>query len=293
MPLAHRCYHTAWMFLGLYVVVALLGWSGDAGATARDALMLNPEAVKAGQLWRLGTYFLLTDGPFALLCNLLVFLFQGVRLERIWGTQRFVLLMLFTVLVGGIGATLLGSVMVGSWAPWVTIIVTYGFLFPEEIIYFFFVIPMRMRTLAIVSVLVSFVFSLMDGIRGLAYFAGMMSGVVYYFATTRTVPWIRRAKRTVAEAAAHPIEFVHGAASARAVEQAGRVVRNYDVGRPLSDDDRRLVEELAARADRQTPMCAPYSFSPGNTICPPCAAFGRCLKRHVSGGVEPEQGASK
>jgi hypothetical protein len=91
----------------------------------------------------------------------------------------------------------------------------------------------------------------------------------------------------------HPIEFVQGAASARSVEQAARVVRLHDTGRPLTEEDRKLVEDLAERADRQTPMCAPYSFSPSNTICPPCAAFGRCLKRHVAGGHAPTEGADK
>lgn len=293
MPMSHRCYHSAWMFLGLYVLVATLGWTGDTGAAAYDALTLKPGAVRDGQVWRVATYFLLCHDPLDLLANLLIFLTLAVRLERIWGTLRFVLLMTCTVLGGGIVAALLGVELAGSWAPWVTIIVTYGYLFPEEVIYFFFVIPMRVRTLAIISLAVSFVFCLVKGLPGLAYFAGMMSGVIYYFATTRTVPWLRRAKRTVAQAAAHPIEFVHGAASARSVELAARIVRNHDAGRPISDEDRKLVEDLAGRADAQTPMCAPYSFSPGNTICPPCAAFGRCLKRHVTTPPASGQGAAK
>ncbi len=282
MAVPNRCHHVAWMFLGLYVVVATLGWSGQAGAAARDALMLKPAAVMDGQVWRLATYFLLTDGVLDLLGNLLIFLFLAVRLERIWGTRRFVSLMAFTVLGGGIAATLVRYELVGSWAPWVTLVAIYGLLFPEEIIYFF-VFPMRVRTLAILSVLIAFAVCVSRGAAGAAYFAGMMSGVGYYFATTKTIPWLRRARRTVAEAAVHPISTVKGVVSARAVEHAARIVRDFDAKRPLTIEDRRFVEDLAERADPATPMCAPYSFSPANTICPPCAAFGRCLKRHVEG----------
>ena len=58
-------------------------------------------------------------------------------------------------------------------------------------------------------------------------------------------------------------------------------MRRRDSGQPLTAQDRDLIEELIRRSDATHELCSPYSFSPDNTICPPCKAFGLCLRRYL------------
>jgi membrane associated rhomboid family serine protease len=242
---------------------------------------LTRQAVLNGEVWRLVSYPFLTGGPICLLFTGLVFYYIGAPLETIWGTRRFLALFFVSVLGGAAAAVLLNVPLAGGNAPIVTLMLIYGFMFPESLMYIFLILPIRVKTFAIISTAIYLVYCASAGWQGLALFLGLFSGVLFYVLTTGEIPWLRRARRKLRQAAADPSAAVRGVSTGSVMERARQVMRRRDSGRPLTEQDRAWIEELIRRADPSHELCSPYSFSPDNTICPPCRAFGRCLRRYL------------
>lgn len=269
------------MVLALFVMVGALAWTPQSKEFVVGALSLEPAAVRAGEVWRLITYAFLTGDPLDLFFKLLIFYFIGAPLEAAWGTRRFLTLLGVSIIGGGLTGALLNVPLAGGWAPSMTLMLIHGFLFPESIIYIFFVLPVRIKTFALVMSGLFLAGCIVMGVTGLALFAGLFCGVLYYVLTTRSLPWVRRRRRVVSEAAANPLQFAKEVSNARLMEHAQRIVRKRDAHQPISAEDRKLIDQLAERADPGHVLCSRYSFSPRNNFCPACAAFGRCLRRVV------------
>lgn len=274
-------YGSVWVLMALMIVLSVATWAPGTRDRAVEVLKLSPEGVRSGEVWRLITYAFPTSAGFGFLFALLILYYIAAPLEAVWGTRRFVTLYLVTSVGAGLTATVFGQELLGGWAPMMSLMLIHGFLFPESMIYLFFILPMRIKTLAIIMAAIYFAQCATMGLTGLAMFLGTFTGVLYYVAVTRSIPWVRRAKRRVAETAADPLGSLRGMTTARVMERARRIMKEHKAGKPLTDPDRQFIEELVQRADPTHELCSPYSFSPENTICPPCKAFGRCLRRYL------------
>jgi hypothetical protein len=186
-----------------------------------------------------------------------------------------------SVIGGAVTGVLLNSPLEGGWAPATTLMLIHGFMFPDSTLAIFFILPIRVKTLAIITTVVFLALCIHEGLRGLGLFAGLFCGVLYYVLTTRSIPWVRRTKRRIHEAAEDPAGAVRGISNASLMAQTRAIMRRRDSGQPLTEKDRALIGELVQRSDPTHELCSPYSFSPDNTICPPCQAFGRCLRRYL------------
>jgi len=269
------------MLIAAFVVVSGLTWTGEMGQAAYDAFILTRAGLLRGQIWRLLTYAFISEGSIWFVFKLLVFVYIASPLEGLWGTRRFLTLFGISVIGGGLTAALFNMTLDGGGAVTMTLMLIHGFLFPENVIYLFFVLPIRIRTLAIISTVVFLAVCVSMGLQGLAYFMGMFSGVVYYVCVTRSIPWIRKTRRQVVEGSLNPTAIAKNISTDRIMARAQRIMKEHPPGEPLSETDRTFIEELIQRSDPTKELCSPYSFSPKNTICPPCAEFGRCLRRHL------------
>ena len=276
-----RCYHTVWALLAVFIVVGGFGAAVGEQSTMHAALTLTRQGVFQGEVWRVISYPFLTSGPLCLLFTVLIFYYIGMPLELMWGTARFLTLFLVSVLGGAAAGVLLNVPLAGGEAPIVTLMLIYGFLFPESIVYLFLILPIRVKTLSIIITAWYLVRCAALRWTGLALFVGLFSGVLFYVLTTGEIPWLRKVKRKLRAAAADPSSAVRGVSSASVMERARQVMRRHDSGQALTEQDRVWIEELIRRADPSHELCSPYSFSPDNTICPPCRAFGRCLRRYL------------
>jgi len=281
-----RSYGAVWFLLGLFVVVGAVTWTGDMAATAQGALEVTREGVIRGEVWRLVTYAFLTGGPLSLIFTLLVFYYIAAPLEAAWGTRRFLTLFAVSVIGGGLTGALVNAPLAGGWAPTMTLMLIHGFMFPDSVIYLFFILPIRVKTLAIVLTALYLAGCTVMGLKGLAFFAGLFCGVIYYVLVTRSIPWVRKAKHRIVETAANPMNAIRNYSTTRMMEEARQIMRRRDSGSPLTPEDRSLIEELIKRSDPGEELCSPYSFSPDNTICPPCRQFGRCLRRYLQAAEE-------
>lgn len=200
-------------------------------------LGLVPARLAQGWIWQLVSYAFLHAGLFHLLFNLLVIWTVGGELERLWHTKTF-LGFLLTCAVGA-GLTyglfsLLGigpgpnAPVVGSSGVVYGLLLAYGILFGDRMMYFFMLFPMQARYFVMLLgavELVSSVFYSTSGVAHLAHLGGMAAGFVFLIAMAA---WRKREKQRAAK------DFVSAERKKR-LKKAGHL-RLVD-GQEQDDDD--------------------------------------------------------
>lgn len=196
-------------------VVILKGWFGFTSLFNWFGLV-PISAVMDFHVWQFGTYmFLHSSGVFHLLFNMLFLWFMGAELEQLWGKRFF----LTYYLVCGIGAGFLytagiyifyaftndpsplGAPVVGASGAVFGILLAYGILFGERIVYFFGVFPMKAKFFVLILGGFEFMMLLSEGARSrvanLAHLGGIIVGYLFlvYYPTIRD-RWLRRQTKT-------------------------------------------------------------------------------------------------
>lgn len=134
--------------------------------------------------WQLFTYMFLHGGFFHLLLNMFALWMFGVELENIWGQKRFITY----YLICGVGAglcNLLIAPLFGPTGPTIGasgaiygILVAFGYLFPNRVIYIYGLIPLKAKYFVLIYMLLE-LFSAGGGINdGVAHFAHLGGGVI-------------------------------------------------------------------------------------------------------------------
>lgn len=137
-------------------------------------------------LWQLFTYQFLHGGLFHLLFNMLALWMFGCDLELRWGSSFFLRYYFVTVIGGGILNTLfvpnqLGP-SIGASAGIYGILLAYGLIYPNRIIYFYFLFPIKMKHFVWIIGAITLYSSLTAGQSGIAHLAhlgGMVFGYIY------------------------------------------------------------------------------------------------------------------
>ena len=155
-------------------------------------------------VWELFTYmFLHSRNVFHIVFNMLLLWWLGAELEQRWGSKFFLLYYLTT----GVGAAVIYTVCVfaykfiGPSSVWTTPVVgasgaifglmlAYGFIFGERVVYFMMVFPMRAKYFVMILGAVEVVTLLNNGLEGgdvanLAHLGGLISGFLFLQGYTR------------------------------------------------------------------------------------------------------------
>jgi len=147
---------------------------------------LTPALFWKGALWQTVTYMFLHGGVFHLLFNMFVLYMFGTALESTWGARRFINF----YFICGIGAGLLNAVVTpGSPVPTIGasgaiygLLMAFGILFPEQLIYIWGVFPVKAKFFVIGIGVIEFMTALSttrSGIAHVAHLGGMLFGLVY------------------------------------------------------------------------------------------------------------------
>ncbi|OVE78271.1 hypothetical protein BVX98_00735 [bacterium F11] len=132
-------------------------------------------------IWQLFTYAFLHGNFLHLLFNMFALWMFGSHVERALGSPFFIKFYLYCVL----GAALTQGIMapyapvVGASGGIYGILIAFGFLFPDTIIYLFFILPLRAIQAVIFFVLITLVSAVSSGGSRVAHFAhlgGMLTG---------------------------------------------------------------------------------------------------------------------
>ena len=138
-----------------------------------------------GWIWQLATYMFLHHGFMHILFNMFALWMFGSTLERVWGPKGFLRYYFITGLGGGVCYLLfnMNSTIptVGASGAIYGLLVAYAVLFPDSVIYLWFVIPIKAKWFALIFGVIEFVASIQssDSIAHLAHLGGMVIGYVY------------------------------------------------------------------------------------------------------------------
>lgn len=129
-------------------------------ASALNFLYFNLQSLLHGEIWRIVTFIFVpnTSRPFMLLIELYFYYWIGSTLERQWGTAKFNLYyfsgVLLTVIAVSVASFLSGHNMIiaGTYYVNLSMFLAFACLFPDTQVLLFFIVPIKMKWLAILDV---------------------------------------------------------------------------------------------------------------------------------------------
>jgi membrane associated rhomboid family serine protease len=181
------------------VVVYVVGWIGGAGVVLQMIKWcgLTPNDVKQGYVWQLLTYMFLHANFLHLLFNMFTLWMFGCEIERSWGSKEFLKYYIIT----GVGAGILSFALslslrsnvdiptIGASGAIFGVLVAYALMFPNRIIYLWFILPIKAKYLvgcfAILTFIASFQQPQGGGVAHFAHLGGMLIGFLYLKADWR------------------------------------------------------------------------------------------------------------
>lgn len=137
-------------------------------------------------LWQLLTYIFLHGGISHLLFNLLGLWMFGGELENYWGSRKFLRYFLFCGIGAGICTVVFSPYqfipVIGASGAIYGILLAFGWLFPNRLIYIYFLFPIPAKYMVIIYGLIE-LFSSMEGTGGgiahLTHLGGLLFGFFY------------------------------------------------------------------------------------------------------------------
>jgi membrane associated rhomboid family serine protease len=267
----------------IHFAVFLLSYANPDGLRA---LALVPGEV-AARPWSLVTYqFIHGQSMFWFFISMLVLWIMAKPLEDDWGSPRFLAFWLVATFGASITATLLGRPLLGDMAVSGSLLFTFATLYPEVEFRLFFLIPLKVKYLAVFGAALLVFTSLQLGLlAGVANAAGMSAGYLFFLATRR-LPSRRKLAFNLKQRRAE----VQVKTESTTAEQGNRMwdpkvreaaARARELGRVAAEDEPLLVELDGAR-DPEITICAPEEFGfIDDDICRTCTGFPECSARHI------------
>lgn len=150
--------------LMIYIVIAnVVVWlfsMMDTTYTLINLLTFSPALILRGQVWRLVTFIFIPESSGLLaLIFFYFYYFIGKTLEDQWGTARFNIYfftgVLLTIVYGFIIYLITGiSYSIGAQYIYLSMFFSFATLFPDLRVLLFFIIPIKMKWLAIVDAVI-------------------------------------------------------------------------------------------------------------------------------------------
>jgi membrane associated rhomboid family serine protease len=137
-------------------------------------------------LWQLFTYIFLHGGFSHIFFNLLALWMFGGELENYWGAKKFLFYFFFCGVGAGICTVIFSPYQfvptIGASGAIYGLLLAFGWLFPNRLIYIYFLFPIPAKYFVIVFGLIEF-FSSMQGAGGgvahLTHLGGLLFGLFY------------------------------------------------------------------------------------------------------------------
>ncbi len=267
----------------IHFAVFLLSYANPDGLRA---LALVPGEVKT-RPWSLVTYqFIHGQSMFWFFISMLVLWIMAKPLEDDWGSPRFLAFWLVATCGASIIATLLGRPLIGDMAVSGSLLFTFATLYPEVEFRLFFLIPVKVKYLAVFGAALLVFSSLSLGLlAGIANAAGMSAGYLFFLATRRLPSRRKLGFQLKQRKAEVQVKF-----ESTAAEQNNRVwdtkvreavARARELGR-VAEEDEALLAELDAARDPAITICAPEEFGfIDDNVCRTCTGFPECSARLI------------
>jgi membrane associated rhomboid family serine protease len=173
------------------VAVFLLQWLAEL--TGMSAVFtpfeLQPIAVvRLFFVWQLVTYMFLHGGVWHILFNMLYLWFFGRELESTWGTRRFIQFYFFCGIGAGVCVVIANYLFgdprvptIGASGAIYGVLLASAVLWPDRIIYFNFLFPIKMKWFVTIMGAIAFLqsFNPRSGVSDVAHLSGLLFGYVF------------------------------------------------------------------------------------------------------------------
>lgn len=141
-------------------------------------------------VWQLVTYLFLHGGWFHIIFNMFALWMFGSDLESSWGSKKFLTYYFLTGIGAGVLDVLLNTIFrpgsatatIGCSGAVYGLLLAYGMLFPERVIYLYMVIPIKAKWFVVLMGVIEFVSSFGAAGSEVSHFAhlgGMLFGYIY------------------------------------------------------------------------------------------------------------------
>ena len=182
--LSYRYYNATMGLIIVNVAVFLLQFASRG--LVRELALIPPEAI-SGRWWTLLTYMFVhsTGSLYHIIFNMLGLMWFGAPVEREIGSDEFLALYLISGVAAGLFAMVLSIqvpvAIIGASGALFAVMITFATLFPEAVIYAWFV-PMRAPVavlifagIAVIGTMTGFA----PGISHLTHLGGLVAGFLY------------------------------------------------------------------------------------------------------------------
>lgn len=183
----NRAPAVAWI-IGLCVGLAFLQETILRDGFLADWLGFHARDLDARRLWTIGSYMFVHGGLLHLAFNMYMLWVFGRRVERAWGSSTFTWFYLWCGVSGWFFHWIFtagGGVLMGASAAILGVAVAYASRWPDDELYVFGVVPMKVRWLVAFMAVLSMVMALLTygsasgGTAFAAHFGGMFGGWLY------------------------------------------------------------------------------------------------------------------
>ncbi len=268
----------------LYVGIAFIQASPQ-GHTFSSYTVLYPSLVLKGQLWRIFTYvFLHQGGMISLFFKALVAVFICSPLEAMWGRRFFSIVFWGSTILGGLTATIFGIPLYTGAFVSLSFFLIHGFTFPQSQIYLFFVIPVKIKYLAIFSTAMYLLgFASMGIVTGAGAMVGLLSGVGLWKLGLK-YGWDNPYKKLTPKIPKKQSKEVKNKITS--VQQTQQIINNVERDGQINPNELNIINNLDADTHFDGDLCAPFSFDSNLARCINCDGFKICLKRNALAQIE-------
>lgn len=258
-----------------------------------QAFAFLPEAVMSGEVWRVFTYQFAYSGPISLFFTLLILYIMGSAVEEELGSAAFVgLFFLSTLATAGVAFTL-GQPLIGSLFFDYSLLFIFAHLYPEQVFYLMFVLPVKVKWLAwlALAMLGLGVILLQPGSLAAAGGAAITYGW-YRFGLRRGERLFRRRAATAALQPQRPPATAEASTAAANVELF-RQVREAAAGGP--EQKQQWITRLEPGVVPGVNICPPVDYKPEapDLYCVRCEGFNECTIRYLRLSEAPRSEAPK
>lgn len=161
-------------------------------------LTLEPYYILHGQIWRLISWiFIPTDVSILSIIMLLFYYYVGTQLEQYWGTFRFNLYMFEGLIFTDVASFILYFVYYAfnktpSGFGWafstsyinLSLFLAFAACFPEEKVYVYFILPVKMKWLALIYLVITgYELVVYNWIGRVAIIAALLNFFIFYLST--------------------------------------------------------------------------------------------------------------
>lgn len=263
---------------------------------AWQALALFPQLV-ASRPWTLVTYQFIHGGMISFFFSMLVLFIMARPLEHEWGSFRFLMFWLVSCFGAAGTAIFLGQMLAGDIFLSASLLFTYATVYPDTEFRIYFLIPVKVKYLAIIGacflVFNSFRFGV---ILGLVNVVGMSAGY-FCFLIMRRIPSRRKLAFELKKRKAQVEVAAESASLQRRNAEWDRRVRAAEArareAGAVAAEDLPLLEELDAARDDTVTVCAPGDFGyVDDDVCKTCGGFAECSARAIRLAADPESADS-